>query len=143
MTITSYQLLLIQNMGYKILEVMMNFLVMDPKQMLNMLFLNLPLKMKIITDGIKERIIALHDAGYSNYAIVKQLDIHKHTVALWIRRNNENQNLKKKCLVKEESVVPMSIQIESYVEQFELIVLPLLQRLLLKRTISWIFLKKP
>ena len=55
------------------------------------MILNLPLKMVHLTDGLKERIIALHEAGFSCYAISKQLKIDKNTAALWIRRYNENQ----------------------------------------------------
>ena len=75
---------------------MLIFLTMYGKHSVNIVIIKLPLKMVHVTEAIKQSIITLRDAGFTNYAIAKQLNIDKNTVARWIRRYNENQNLERK-----------------------------------------------
>ena len=67
-----------------VLEVMLIFLTMYGKHSVNIVIIKLPLKMVHVTEAIKQSIITLRDSGFTNYAIAKQLNIDKNTVARWI-----------------------------------------------------------
>ena len=62
---------------FNILEVMTILSILYLKLSINMLNIKLSLKMVQLTEGYKERIIALSNIDYSNRRIAKELKINK------------------------------------------------------------------